>query len=963
VILPDTTKSLDQETVKSLSEVTGDGSVFVFDKRTPLLNDLQPRDVLVIGVTDQTPYGALRKVKDIREVNGQVVVETSQATLADAITQGVIEFDIALSHNNLADATLKEGVHLAGASLDDPALSLQFDHVSLYPGVEVSGYASLQAKIHFRVELGAPWEYFRLKEVSFIVGAEETARLEVQVSSEEFRSFSKEVEVGRLYSKPFVIWVKIPIVVVPILILKVGGDGMVSAGAKALVQQEASFEAGLHYKPDWGWTLIKDFSVEFPNFEVDLPPQNASFKGYVKPEFDLLLYGVTGAYASAQGFLELSANTERTPWWELFGGLLAGAGVKADIIGIEIANYEIPNILRHRELLDEAEPLQPIDLIVRSVEAPFSAKVGDTIPVTFTVENQGDQLAEFTYSISLSTDPQDLGTPLGDFTLSLEPRSETTETVEVTIPEVPSRDYFLTVFADSLEEIDEGPNEDNNMGRILIFIESRPFPSQSTASTVVFTNADGVPVDSYTVGDRVYILVEDMDENRQAEVADKIEGAVVVENVRTGQRVLVDLTETGADEGIFWGMLALATGPPGETGALIVEPGDTLRVTYTDPDDPEDISYDNVIVAQASKVPEQAVSKAHKKLFINPVTPPSSTVLVMDVSGSMQDQDITGKTKIEAAKDAARKFVDMFAHENEKMGANHQLAIVTFSSSASIELQLTNDANQARRIIDRISAGGGTNMAQGLSLANDVLMKADSKSKKIIILLSDGVPTVSASGESGSPEELKREVLLGPVAEAALSGHCIYVVGFGIPGKGQKSESSIDQTFLATLALASGCGQYYTAVSADQLSNIYVQLRHQSLGQILKQYDGQVRQGEIINIGKVSVPPNQKELHTTVSWSGSKLEVILTDPKGSKVNDNYPGAAVAVYPNLVYVIVLNPLPGDWHVEVFGSDVPEGVLDFHAIVSVRGNERSDGLELIVRLLLLLLAFLVTTLITE
>jgi len=46
----------------------------------------------VCGVSPLTPYGLLRKVEVIRTENGQVIVETSQATLEDAIETGTIEF-------------------------------------------------------------------------------------------------------------------------------------------------------------------------------------------------------------------------------------------------------------------------------------------------------------------------------------------------------------------------------------------------------------------------------------------------------------------------------------------------------------------------------------------------------------------------------------------------------------------------------------------------------------------------------------------------------------------------------------------------------------------------------------------------------------------------------------------------------------------------------------------------------
>ena len=103
---------------------------------------------------------------------------------------------------------------------------------------------------------------------------------------------------------------------------------------------------------------------------------------------------------------------------------------------------------------------------------------------------------------------------------------------------------------------------------------------------------------SYVVGDTVYVTVEDADENRTPGVADTIVGAVVVENPRTGAKVTVDLTETGPDTGIFLSE-PITTGEEGSGAMMIVEPGDTLKATYTDPDDPTDFCSDDVAIEAA----------------------------------------------------------------------------------------------------------------------------------------------------------------------------------------------------------------------------------------------------------------------------------------------------------------------------------------------------------------------------
>jgi len=122
----------------------------------------------------------------------------------------------------------------------------------------------------------------------------------------------------------------------------------------------------------------------------------------------------------------------------------------------------------------------------------------------------------------------------------------------------------------------------------------RPIVPLKTPSTTRFTDAQGRDVAYYVVGDTVYVTVDDRDENRTAGVPDVIdEGALWVENPRTGVKVTVKLVETGPDTGVFRSE-PITTGEPGSGAMIEVQPSDTLRATYTDPDDPEDVSSDEV---------------------------------------------------------------------------------------------------------------------------------------------------------------------------------------------------------------------------------------------------------------------------------------------------------------------------------------------------------------------------------
>jgi hypothetical protein len=96
-VIPSTTKVLDDSTMQNLSSISEDGATLTLSETTPTLESLSPGDVIVSGVSNTTPNGLLRKVTNVSKVGNQVLVQTTQATLEDAIQQGTVEVSQALT--------------------------------------------------------------------------------------------------------------------------------------------------------------------------------------------------------------------------------------------------------------------------------------------------------------------------------------------------------------------------------------------------------------------------------------------------------------------------------------------------------------------------------------------------------------------------------------------------------------------------------------------------------------------------------------------------------------------------------------------------------------------------------------------------------------------------------------------------------------------------------------------------
>ena len=373
---------LDDETTESLASVSSDNSTLTFDSSTSTLETLQQDDVVVIGVTDETPYGLLRKVTSITQEGDQVVVETTQARLTDLIEEGTISVSKTLTTNdiNTSNATVKtlKGVSLAmqptmrnarvaaavGIDPETELFNWKLQDVVLYDrdgnentlNDQVVANGEISFGLGFDLEIQIKW--LKVQSLTFTTTPWQTA--ELSISSTISQSIEEKVWLAEFYAAPIEVIVPIPVppfalpvVFVPVVTLYVGLDGEVSVDLDTWVAESASLTAGIEYKNS-EWSPIRDLDIDFNYLLPDISA-SASIKGYVEPDLALMIYGVVGPYSTLQGYLKLDADIYADPWWSLYAGITVGAGVKIEVIGYEIVKKEFPDIINYEKELAHAE--------------------------------------------------------------------------------------------------------------------------------------------------------------------------------------------------------------------------------------------------------------------------------------------------------------------------------------------------------------------------------------------------------------------------------------------------------------------------------------------------------------------------------------------------------------------------------------------------------------------------------
>lgn len=126
---------------------------------------------------------------------------------------------------------------------------------------------------------------------------------------------------------------------------------------------------------------------------------------------------------------------------------------------------------------------------------------------------------------------------------------------------------------------------------------------------------------------------------------------------------------------------------------------------------------------------------------------PVDIVCVVDVSGSMGESAI-----IKGAEDNGLSLLDIVKHALKTivvtLSETDRFALVTYSNEARVVFSLTslNSPGKARinRLIDELSAGGMTNLWDGLEKGLDVLNSEHSPNRRnsAVFLLTDGIPNV-----------------------------------------------------------------------------------------------------------------------------------------------------------------------------------------------------------------------------
>ena len=348
-IIPDTTKVTDSATRAALSAYDTKTGVLRFSQSTPILVSLKPNDVLVSEPSSIAPNGYLRKVTSIRIEGANVVVETTQANLTDAISQGTLAASGDLTAKNVKSTKVfYNGVTISAGDArvrpmagvgQDFSFKLSFNQVFI-PLTDPDGNAKGQISVDGSIEYNAGYGVFVGIEACFelppvCVDSFETKigfnqQASLRISGDLQGQLGKEIKVGEQFFDPITFFIgPVPVVIIPHVDIFLAVSGQLTAKFDFKASQTAIAQLGARWTPNEGWKNISGF-----DFTGDAPAP--TLVGTLKPKaglrssFSFLLYGLAGPEASLTGGIELDGQIPRNPTWIVNGFLKGTLGFVVD---------------------------------------------------------------------------------------------------------------------------------------------------------------------------------------------------------------------------------------------------------------------------------------------------------------------------------------------------------------------------------------------------------------------------------------------------------------------------------------------------------------------------------------------------------------------------------------------------------------------------------------------------------
>jgi formylglycine-generating enzyme required for sulfatase activity len=315
VVVSETTEVVETEVANEEIEAISEEGDFTVDESSELA-DLEIGEIMLNGGSDVAPSGFLRKVTDKRTENGKVILETEQASMAEAFEELHLSETVRLTPADVQRVELFNDSRYI-SERDDIAFNFELNTV-FYDQDGNNGTTDdqirLDGNLEFILDLIADIDinWFTLETME--LGLQTEKNLDLDLTAGLHWSFEEEssFDIAELYFTPIVFTVVfVPVTITPILSVEAHVNGDLTVTITTGIEYEETTRTGVGYD-NGDWYEIKQNDKNFDYYPPELQAE-FDFETGVGLQLGFYLYGAIGPYLKAKGGLHFQADLVANP--------------------------------------------------------------------------------------------------------------------------------------------------------------------------------------------------------------------------------------------------------------------------------------------------------------------------------------------------------------------------------------------------------------------------------------------------------------------------------------------------------------------------------------------------------------------------------------------------------------------------------------------------------------------------
>jgi uncharacterized protein (TIGR02145 family) len=357
ITLSDKAIILDKDELNNISRISSDTISF------SNASDYKIGDLLIGGISEKTPKGLLKKIKDI---DGNFLL-TENASLENVITYGNIHFSRELTQEDLLDSSLKssnENYNFCKL-IDEIVYDQDGDLSTENDQIRATGKFEFNANITADASFDNGFKNGYVK--TTIDGA-----LDLNIGTKIHEEIHESIELIQLNFTPFTIPGTPPIVMTPKIEANIGIDANVDGEASLDIYGRAYLMGKINFQKSNGWSFKINKDLHFdakPKIEL-----NANMKAYLKSRATLTTNGILGAFAEIEEYIRADADINENPGFTIYQGVDFSMGANAGLFSSFIPEYN-ENLIHEENILLQSKlfekPKATLESNLTNGEAPF----------------------------------------------------------------------------------------------------------------------------------------------------------------------------------------------------------------------------------------------------------------------------------------------------------------------------------------------------------------------------------------------------------------------------------------------------------------------------------------------------------------------------------------------------------------------------------------------------------------